>query len=282
MNIGDLCDLVALNTTKRFNCPECGGVNTFVVTREPQTVKYYCHRQSCGLTGSRLTRITQEQACELLSHRRREAIHPPEPKRFVVPATWNYGLCTEASTQLLLNNNAMESYLAKKFRVAYDKAQERLVYLIQDASGAIVGGIGRSLKQASFPKVYNYPNSASILFTVGKGKVAVIVEDCASAASIARFDEYTGISLAGTNLSTDMISFIVKGLYDTVIIALDADASSKSIKMKQTLACWIDNVHIWLLKKDIKNMNKEELKEFISIQHKGITNPVSPKYMQSH
>ena len=49
---------LAIDQTGRYNCPECGGVNTFVVTREIAGVAFFCFRQSCGVKGYSKPNVT--------------------------------------------------------------------------------------------------------------------------------------------------------------------------------------------------------------------------------
>ncbi len=161
---------------------------------------------------------------------------------------------------MLLNANALEAYEQGLFKVAYDPRLDKLMYLIYE-DGELCGAVGRALGNQK-PKVYNYPDSLPIPFTCGKGETAVLVEDCASACSIARFKQFTGLALLGTHLTSEYLFHIVAN-YTNIVIALDPDAYSKSFKLRESINYYTENVLIWQLRKDLKNMDRQEIQEFI-------------------
>ena len=127
---------------------------------------------------------------------------------------------------------------------------------IVDAAGRYIGcGLHAG------PKWYRYGNSKKP-FICGKHKHAVVVEDCASAASVSVFA--TGAALLGTSLQEEVIPALSK--YDKITVALDKDASDKSIDIALRLnAQYGDIVSVSLLERDLKKLTEDEAKEVLKI-----------------
>lgn len=262
MNLGSLFDKVTYGTSKRFDCPYCKGTNTLSVTKEAGRVLYHCYKNSCELHtgGSRIIAMTGEELKLALASKTALEVRTDVKREFVVPDYWIPGIGSKKAFQMLLNSNCMEAYTDRLFNMAYDPKLDRAVFLIQDEKGKVVGGVGRALS-GQVPKTYNYPDSLPVPFTCGMGDTAVIVEDCASACSIGRFDDYKGVALLGTHLKAEYLFHIVAN-YTKIVIALDPDAYSKSIKLRNSIEYYTKDIKIWKLPKDLKNMSREEIQEF--------------------
>jgi hypothetical protein len=123
--------------------------------------------------------------------------------------------------------------------------------------GVAVGGICRALDQSPV-KVYNTKGSKPVPFICGNSRVAILVEDCASAARLG--DRYTGIALLGTHLKKEYLPYILH--YDRIIICLDKDASQKAVKLRNYLVNYKDT-NVVFLQKDIKDMTADEYNQFL-------------------
>ena len=119
----------------------------------------------------------------------------------------------------------------------------------------VVGGVGRSLENA-WPKTLNYNDNYTQPFTCGNGKIALLVEDCASAVAASRNLDVTGVALLGTNIRKDFITHLFK--YSMVYIALDPDAYSKSFKLKGQLTPYLKDVRVLKLENDIKDLTDKQ------------------------
>lgn len=150
----------------------------------------------------------------------------------------------------------MKPYTEGRFNVAFDPKLNRVCYLIRDEAGSVVGAVGRALGNER-PKTHNYPGSAKVPFTVKNGSTLVLVEDCASAASVTRLPGVSGMALQGTVLKNEFIPFLQ--VFDQVIVALDLDATKKALTIKNSLTYHHPNVKLWRLNKDIKDMDDNEL-----------------------
>lgn len=262
MNIAKLIEQVQYGTSKRFDCPLCGSKNTLTISKEGGKVFYNCFKAKCSLKGSRYVKMTNEEGKALLIARNPLLKHRIAAKtRFAIPDYWVIGLASKKCFQMLLNHNAIEAYTLGLFKIAYDPKKDRLVYLIQNINGSIVGAVGRTLSN-QHPKSYNYPDSSTIPFTCGTGNTAVLVEDCASACSIGRFKEYTGVAMLGTTLTNETLFYVIAN-FSSVIIAVDRDATSKSVKIKRAIEYFVPNVQIWKLVQDFKNLDHTGMLNYI-------------------
>jgi DNA primase len=153
----------------------------------------------------------------------------------------------------------MDVYKAGGFRPMYDPAERRFVFPIKK-DGKVVGGIGRSLIGA-YPKTLNYNETYTLPFTCGTGKIALLVEDCASAVAASRHPDITGIALLGTNIRKDFIHAMTS--YDWVGIALDPDAYKKSIRLKKQISPYVKDARILKLPNDIKDLSDVSYLSFL-------------------
>ena len=104
-----------------------------------------------------------------------------------------------------MENNCLYAYDHNLADIRYDFKKHRAVFCIKDKTNKIVDAAGRSLLSNVKPKWYRYGRSRQP-FICGDNKVAVVVEDCASAASICSFA--TGV-IAPVLPTEVKISFII-------------------------------------------------------------------------
>ena len=126
----------------------------------------------------------------------------------------------------------------KDSRVVFPVIKNHILY---DATG-------RTLNKVVTPKWKRYGGSG-LPFIVGTGTVAVVVEDAISAAVCAS-EGYVGVALLGTNLMEGHATALNE--YDKVIVALDPDASMKSLAHVKELRRHIKKAVALKLDDDIK------------------------------
>lgn len=225
----------------RVDCPVCNGRNTLGIKRNVTGYIYNCFRASCNLSGMNPTNVT---AGSYFNVKHKE-------NKFELPdyIVYGYGRDTINSDvkDYLTIYNALETL--NQYDIAYDPRQHRLLFLVKE-DNKIIGAVGRSLFKSKL-KVLNYNKTHYKPFIVGDKDHAIIVEDCASAASIARHDKYCGIALFGTKLNKNFIKYLDK--YETLTVALDKDAGLNAIKMSQYLNTLFGNTKVLLLNKDLKD-----------------------------
>lgn len=249
----ELIDQVPYGLSRRFNCPCCYGVNSLSVTNENGVVQWNCYRADCKNKGKKETISTPEELKNRLTKSNNEVT------KFIPPDYWIYGIASGTCLTYLLKYNCLEAYKKQLFKLAYDPKQNRIIFLIQD-NNEIVGAVGRTLANGT-PKSLNY-HTSNLPFVVGLGHIAVLVEDCASACSIARFPDFTGFAVLGTDIKESYLPLLNN--YKEVWIALDKDARSKAIKLKNLLDYYHKNVKIIHINQDFKDMNKQELEDFLN------------------
>lgn len=262
MNKYEIVDrfLSTINFTRsiRCDCPVCGHKHTFSANKEGGKIIYRCFSASCNLRGAKPLKRTKATMQIQLTKQ------PNKEKPYELPQHFVRGVGTQTAFKWLEQSNSLHTYKNGLYEVAYDPKQNRLVFLIKDKNGTVVGANGRALVKGTKPKWYIYPSShAEIPFVVGKGRTLVLVEDCASACAAARLSDITGMALLGTNFHSGYVSYL--NGYDKIIVALDNDAKRKALKV---LKCRLEfivgkKVSIVFLDKDVKEMSLQELESVL-------------------
>lgn len=87
-----------------------------------------------------------------------------------------------------------------------------------------------------------------------------LVEDLLSRQRLEQ-EGITAICLLGTNIHNSLVDVLINKHSDcTIVLALDADATAKSVYWKQTIGYLFRNFTVCPLSKDIKDMTEEELR----------------------
>ena len=154
---------------------------------------------------------------------------------------------------------AYDAYLKGLVDIRFDIKKNRVVYLITD-NNKVIDASGRALADIK-PKWYRYGHSKHPFICGDSRSHGFIVEDCASACAVS--DIVTGVALMGTNLLDDYIDKIKT--FDKVYVALDKDATKKSIDMVRRLVSYV-RTKLVVLKQDLKDMEREDRNEFIRSQ----------------
>jgi hypothetical protein len=106
----------------------------------------------------------------------------------------------------------------------YDIREERIVFPVREG-GKLVDAVGRGAHTGVIPKWKRY-GTARTAYVVGDADIAVVVEDCISAAVVDTLGG-TGFALLGTALLEEHKQLLAK--YRKVVVALDPDAMSKTL-----------------------------------------------------
>lgn len=212
--------------SRRLDCPECGKKGTFSVSNSNGQYLWYCFHASCAIKGRSSLRITTNNADNMISNLRKKYGEETTecPVTFQKPKSWSRTLSDKAKAYVDSVNTS-----GRYDDIYYDVRHKRLVYAIYDENGTLVDGAGRTLINAR-PKWYRYGNYRGG-FRIGTSKTAFVVEDIPSAISIS--DWVTGYALLGTSLRDEHIADLSK--FDRVIIALDKDATEKSMTYMRAL-----------------------------------------------
>jgi hypothetical protein len=136
----------------------------------------------------------------------------------------------------------------------YDVKENRVVFPVVH-NGVVVDATGRSLG-SRIPKWKRYGISG-LPYVHGCGSVAVVVEDCVSAAIVGSDDRFVGVAVLGTSLSESHKSYLSQ--FSTAVIALDPDAAPKTLAIAKELRGHVNSVRVLRLKDDIKYRHPDDM-----------------------
>ena len=240
---------VPTGTTKRVVCPNCGE-RTFTVTNNMGSLLWNCFRASCGVKGGTRVRVSVDDIragfAGADTFAQQETFTMPD---YIVPH--NYEIA----------EIAMELYGldAKALGLMHDVKENRMVFpIVHDSK--VVDATGRSLGKR-LPKWRRYGKSG-LPYTSGCGNVAVVVEDCLSAAVVG-YGTFVGVALLGTSLQESHKRYLSQ--FSTAIIALDPDALPKTLLMAKELRGHVNDVRVLRLKDDLKYRNPTDMENLHGI-----------------
>jgi hypothetical protein len=245
---------VANGETKRMNCPECNGYKTFTVTNNMGSLVWNCYKVSCRVSGGTRVHLTVDD----IQKGFKGSVEAPQTA-FDLPQ-----YIVQRSGGLHMNRwCARWGIDAEALGLLYDVKEDRVVFpVVHD--GIMVDATGRTLTKR-IPKWKRYGNSG-LPYTSGYGKVAVVVEDCVSAAVVG-YGSFVGVALLGTSLSDTHKRYLAQ--FSTAVIALDPDALPKTLQMAKELRGHVSDVRVLRLDDDIKYRNPTDMDKLDAI-HKQI------------
>ena len=237
--------------TQRMDCPVCRGKNTFSITNNMGDLVWNCYKVSCTVSGSTRVGMSIDDI-----KARFKKIDTVDDIDFELPE-----YVIQRSGGLYMNRWCDRWGLnADKLGLMYDVKEDRVVFpVVHD--GKIVDATGRSLGKR-IPKWKRYGNSG-LPYIHGCGKVAVVVEDCVSAAVVGDWSSYVGVALLGTSLQDSHRSYLSQ--FSTALIALDPDALTKSLQMAKELRGYVSDVRPIKLEDDIKYCNPTDMEKLNGI-----------------
>jgi len=237
----------------RSDCPLCGKPNTFSVTDNGFERLWNCFHADChtkGGTGISLTKDNSKQA--FVKRQVKEEVTKVD---FVIPDTF-VSLSRNINAENYVKQvQSYDAYLDGMADIRYDFQRDRVVYLVKDGD-KVIDATGRSLTNSK-PKWLRYGTS-KMPFVCGLSDNLFVVEDCPSACSISNI--VTGMALMGTSLLDSHIQVIQN--YKKIFVALDRDATRKAVDIVRHLSNYVPTKLV-VLKKDLKNMEREERDDFI-------------------
>ena len=239
MNINNIINDLSLvsGETRRMTCPSCNTKNTFTVTNDMGSIVWNCYRASCSTSGGTRQSLTADDIRKSLGFVAEET----HVATFVKPDWFvrDYKKIASFCDQWQLD--------AQGLGLLYDVREHRVVFPVVHA-GVMVDATGRSLGKR-IPKWKRYGKS-HLPYVSGRGKTAVVVEDCISAAVVGDRGVYVGVAVLGTSLSTGHKDYLSQ--FSTAIVALDPDALPKTIKFAKELRTYVPNVKVLRLTDDLK------------------------------
>jgi len=238
---------VPVGHSRRVKCPNCGE-RTLSVTNEMGSLLWNCFRASCGISGGSkmpLSVTDIRNAFRGYTNKEEDFILPD----YLVP--YNFDVAEWASELYGLD--------AEKLGLMYDVREHRAVFPVYDGH-KIVDAAGRSLGKR-LPKWRRYGKSG-LPYTHGYGSIAVVVEDCVSAAVVG-YGSFVGVAILGTQLSESHKGFLTR--FSTAVIALDPDALTKSLQFVKELRGHVNDVRVLRLTDDLKYRNPTDMENLHGI-----------------
>ena len=239
MNINNIISDLSLvsGETRRMTCPSCNTKNTFTVTNNMGSIVWNCYKASCSLSGGTRTSMTADDIRKSLGSVAEET----HVASFIKPDWFvrDYKKIASFCNEWELN--------AQDLGLLYDVKEHRVVFPVVHG-GVTVDATGRSLGKR-IPKWKRYGKSY-LPYVSGRGKTAVVVEDCISAAVVGDGDVCVGVAVLGTSLSIGHKEYLSQ--FSTAIIALDPDALPKTLQFAKELRGYVDTVKVLRLTDDLK------------------------------
>lgn len=233
----------------RRDCLFCGGKKTLTVSRLEGKLVWNCYKASCNAKGGkRVGRSLEGIKAKLANPDYRQTV-----SKWIrpLPDVTSSPKAHEKVISFLTNNHSYAAWLAGAVKITYDPAQDRVLFYMNDGAGAV----GRTLRKDGRPKWLSYGSTQGIL-AVGDRKVAVIVEDAASACAVYTTGIYTGVALLGTNISAEQRAQLRE--YEQIIVCLDKDASRKGLKMAMSLKSIVPT-SVRVIEEDFKYLDAEKI-----------------------
>ena len=236
---------ITVGDTRRVDCPICKGYKTFTVTNNMGSLLWNCYKASCNVSGKKRVHLSVEDIQTTFS----KNVESNKENDFMLPEY----VVDRKNTLDIISWGAKGAINADDLDLYYDVKEHRVVFPIYK-DNVIVDAIGRSLGKR-LPKWKKYGNSG-LPFSFGCGKVAVVVEDCVSAAVVGS-DVFVGVAVLGTSLSEIHKKYIAQ--FSTAIIALDPDALPKTLSFAKELRGHVKDVRVLKLHDDLKYRSKIDL-----------------------
>jgi len=241
---------LANGETKRMTCPSCHTKNTFTITNNMGKIIWNCYKAGCSASGGTRTQLTADDIRKSLGSVAEETHVSTfsKPEWFVRDDAKIRDFCD----QWVLN--------PQDLGLLYDVKEHRVVFPVVH-NGVTVDATGRSLGKR-IPKWKRYGKS-DLPYASGRGKTAVVVEDCVSAAIVGDGGVYVGVAVLGTSLSNGHKKYLSQ--FSTAIIALDPDALPKTLQFARELRQYVDTIKILYLRDDLKYRNPTDFENLTTL-----------------
>ena len=237
--------------TKRMNCPNCKGYKTFTATNNMGSLVWNCYKVSCRVSGGTRVHLSVEDIKAGFAGAEEFAMDTFELPTYIIPHRDNVYMnrwCDRWGLDI------------DELGLLYDVKESRVVFPVMH-EGKMVDATGRSLSGHRLPKWKRYGKSG-LPYTHGCGKVAVVVEDCVSAAVVG-YGNFVGVALLGTSLQESHKRYLAQ--FSTAVVALDPDALPKTLAMAKELRGHVNDVRVLRLKDDIKYRDPTDMENLNGI-----------------
>ena len=257
MNIKEYVQHLDLSEGEQYrgNCPVCGGRNTFTATQDTGTLMYNCYKNSCDVGGKIHVGMDVWTIKVMLSN-----TDETSSLNYETAATDRFMLPEYISPIKPSDSDAtafMRKWHINPDQVLYDVRQDRIVFPVYSHKNILVDAVGRALNKRRQPKWMRY-GSSPVPYTHGRSRVGVIVEDAISAYTINDIiPSATGVALLGTQL-TEFHKWYLPQMFDSIIVALDPDAMSKTLSIARELRGIVPEVRALKINDDLKYADEDD------------------------
>lgn len=241
--------------SRRLDCPFCFGKYTFTITKKEGKTFWNCYKASCTAKGQQHTGYSLDAAKARIAGHTADLVKRslPLPKLVSNPKHHSYVM------DYLRKVNCSEALTNHWIDIKLDPARNRVLFYMNEGKGAV----GRSVDDVR-PKWLSYGDTTGALFVKPGSNHCIVVEDAASACSVARVNGLTGVALLGTNITQLQKKQIL--VHSQVTIVLDKDASRKAIKLASQLKSSAINstIAVSFTDEDLKYLTTERINELVN------------------
>ena len=247
----------------RINCPDCNDDNSSLGLKvENGTYVWNCFRVSCNSSGASFQGMTASEIRKAFNKNNDDRLWQEDTCHELdlmdVPS---YVVSNKGDNKLL--NGFISYWGLEGVDIRYDVRDKRAVFPIYEGS-RLIDAVGRAL-DGSIPKWFKYTGGAKVYMTspAKPNGVAVIVEDVISANTICSMcPNVTGVAILGTTMSVKHMEYLED--FTRIIVALDRDASVKTLTYKREIASWLGIDTIAMLLQDDIKYKKPDDKELLT------------------
>lgn len=245
-------------------CPFCGGGHggetSFSITREGMNLLYMCHRAKCARKGRVFLGVLPEKGT---------------PKPTFTPRVFDSPTRTLTSEEadILWNRYRLGYPDINRFGLLATVSDEpRLVVPVRSIGGVTrgyetrwlvpQGGRGHGAKTLHYRHVDD-PWMGWFFPLQADSRVVILVEDVLSAIKVSR--QFICVSLMGSHLSQEHVNELRRAVGGfRILLALDKDASEKSVQFVKKYQVHIPNLEAIFLEKDMKYMDNAEIRNYVT------------------
>ena len=250
------------------DCPFCGGHKKFTVSHFLDgTILWNCFKASCTAKGKYNAERSIEAAKNYISG---NALKTNKRRYAAIPAITSHPKNNTSAIEYLRSVNSLAAMEEGLIKIRYAPKENRVLFYNRAETGAV----GRLL-DGNGPKWISYGDLTTGI-QIGNSDIAIVVEDAASACSIARIQKYTGVALLGTTIPSALKNALQ--MYHKIYIVLDNDAARKASTLTRQIR---GNVTLRVTENDLKVLTKDQIEALIN-NNKVVSGSEENQWLESN
>lgn len=243
--------------TLRRDCPTCGRKKTFTLTRKDGMTIWNCYSTHCSEKGA------LGGAREFLGRPRKVEL----PER-LKPFTGDLRELSDEEKAYLAERVYFEDWHLSASGVRFAPGPNRYAYPIYSPTGARRGWVLRAygdigIQRKAITRLDREEPHLSWYTGAELSDHVLMVEDIPSAVRASRHYPGWVVAICGGGVGPDYVREIHTHA-NHVVWALDADATATAIRLHRTYGLVFSSSRVLELKKDLKDLDEDELKEVLS------------------